>query len=157
MITVHPAKNGNWVIEVWDNKARAKSVTVSDSKVLLKLKTNRKAFEEAVRKAVERSPDLTPGEKKAVYRALKEGKFRRSFIVSNWGGKARKGAKLGKRGIRFADAAKKLKGVGKQLGRAGKAAGGALGLLSLLDFMSDMAEALERRGVPLGPDSGEEA
>lgn len=156
MITVHRTKSGDMVIEVWDNKARSKSVTISNSKVLSRLKDNPEALREEIKKALSRATKLTRQEKDAVLRALHKYRLPVLFNVSNAGGKARAGRKLAERGLKFVDLAKKrLPALQRQLRRAGRvgrevgkkvARGARVGsrFLGPLGLFIDVLEQMER-------------
>jgi len=102
ILTFDPQTNK---LTAFDNKARTKPVTISDSSALNKNWTNTmKEIEEQV-KTTDR---LTVAQQKAALQSIKKEAVER--VVANAGGVAREGATLGKRGIKFLDVTKIVDG-----------------------------------------------
>lgn len=92
-------KDGECVVEFWDNKAWTSSRTASGSSALERLEDAKVAKNELL-KAIKKS-GLPESEKSLILKAIEQKKYVTERIVTNAGGQARNGPSLVRKGIKF--------------------------------------------------------
>lgn len=93
-------KDGECVVEFWDNKAWTSSRTASGSSALERIGSERGSLKRTLESALEKS-NLPETEIKRIKSAINNNNIAYDRVISNAGGNARSGATLEKKGIRF--------------------------------------------------------